>query len=137
MPTWLDDNAIEGELSNDEYSYIDLTTGKITPIPKVSDLPNAKMFFCFVTKSGDFVRLPYTGSQEFLLSKEFLDVVKTEHIPVPGSPGLTTQHKQIWVEVEYEPGKVKEENIVRFDPNDPEGSWKAVKEMARKTGWIP
>ncbi len=123
--------------NNDEYAYIDLATGKTTPIPKVSDLPNAKMFFCFTTKSGDHVRLPYTGSQKFLFSKEFLDVVKTEHIPVPGSPGLTTQHKQIWVEADYTPPQMKDENIVHFDPNNPEASWKAIEEKAREKGWKP
>lgn len=102
-----------------EYTYIDLGTGQISeaeytypggkPIPDPSNLPGARKFLCFTTKSGDHVRLPYTGSQVFLLSKEFLDVVKTEHIPVPGFPGLTTQHKMIWVEIHYEHSKVKEE----------------------------
>jgi len=120
--------------NNDEYTYIDLETGKTTPIPKDSDLPGARMFLCFTTKSGDHVRLPYTGSQKFLLSKEFLDVVKTEHIPVPGFPELTTQHKMIWVEVDYIPSKVKEKDIVHFDLNNPEASWKAIEEKAREKG---
>lgn len=118
--------------NDEEYTYVGGES-----ITKVSDLPDAKTFLCFTTKSGDHVRLPFTGQQNFTLSKEFLDDLKVEHTPIPGFPGLSTQHKSIWVEVEYKLPQIKEENIVHFDANDSEASWKAVEEIAKKCGWIP
>lgn len=89
---------------DDEHTYVGGES-----IAKISDLPDAKSFLCFTTKSGDYVRLPFTGRQDFILGKEFLDVLKVEHTPVPGFPGLSTQHKSLWIEVDYKPPQVKEE----------------------------
>jgi len=122
---------------NDTYVHEDGS-----PLPQVSDLPGAKQYLCFNTKSGDFVRLQFTGSTGFILTKEFLEIVAPSEVPVPGFPMINGQYKSIWVQVDYIPPDFKEENIVRlkswpdFDPDNPEPSWKDIEAMARKAGWI-
>jgi len=94
---------------------------------------STRMYLCFNTKSGDFVRLPFTGLQDFILTKEFLDVVATEDIPIPGFPKIAEQYKRLWVEVEYRDPEVKAENILQLSPEE---SLDELEELARKTGWI-
>ena len=94
---------------------------------------NTRMYLCFNTKSGDFVRLPFTGLQDFILTKEFLDVVATEDIPVPGFPMIAEQYKRIWVEVEYQDPEIKTENILQFGSEE---SLYESEKLARRAGWI-
>lgn len=103
-------------MTEDSDTYV-LEDG--SSFPQVSDMPDAKMYLCFNTKSGDFVRLAFIpGEQKFILTKEFLDAVATERGPVPGFPDINGQRKRLWVELDYKPPEVKEESIVHFDTKE-------------------